>query len=109
MNPMDLFKNLSSLQSKMGEAQEQLKHISVTGTAGGDMVRITMNGEFTVLKVEISPDVIDPNDPELIQDLVLAAATDAQHKAKEVIREQMSSLTGGMNLPPDLFNMGNMG
>ncbi|MFW5802158.1 MAG: YbaB/EbfC family nucleoid-associated protein [Spirochaeta sp.] len=106
MNPMDLFKNLSQLQSKMGEAQEQLKTISVQGTAGGDLVKITMNGEFTVLKVEISPEVIDPNDPGMVQDLVLAAATDAQHKVKEAIREQMSSVTGGLNLPPDLFNMG---
>ncbi len=106
MNPMDLFKNLSQLQSKMGEAQEQLKTISVQGTAGGDLVKITMNGEFTVLKVEISPEVIDPNDPGMVQDLVLAAATDAQHKVKEAIREQMSSVTGGLNLPADLFNMG---
>lgn len=106
MNPMEMFKNLSNLQSKMGEAQQQLKSITVTGTAGGDMVRISMNGEFLVLKVEISPDVIDPNDPEMIQDLVLAAATDAQHKVREAIQERMSSMTGGMNLPPDLFNMG---
>lgn len=102
---MDLFKNISQLQSKMGEAQEQLKGLQMQGSAGGGMVHITMNGEFAVLKVEISPEVLDPNDPEMVQDLVLAAATDAQQKVKEAIREQMSSMTGGLDIPPDLFNM----
>lgn len=105
MNPMDMLKNLGQLQSKMGEAQEQLKKISVEGSAGGDLVKITMNGEFRIMNVWISPEIIDPSDPEMLQDLILAAAAVAQEKVKSAIQQNMASFTGGMNLPPDLFNL----
>ncbi|GAB6091046.1 YbaB/EbfC family nucleoid-associated protein [Spirochaeta dissipatitropha] len=105
MNPMDMLKNLGQLQSKMGEAQEQLKKISVEGSAGGDLVKIRMNGEFRIMSVWISPEIIDPSDPEMLQDLILAAASAAQEKVKAAIQQNMSSFTGGMNLPPDLFNL----
>lgn len=105
MNPMDLFKNLQNMQQRITEAQSQLKELSVTGTAGGDLVRVTMRGDFSVEKVHIDPEVLDPQDPQMTEDLVLAAVTDAQYKAKEAIQEHMGEITGGMNLPPDMFNM----
>jgi hypothetical protein len=102
---MELLKNFQSIQSKMNETQEKLGSVTVTGTAGGDMVRIEINGHFQVLSVDISPEAIDPSDKEMLQDLVLAAFTDAMTKAKDAIREEMSSLTGGMDIPPGMMGM----
>jgi len=97
---MDLFKNLQNLQSQFSDMQEKLKEITVTGSSGGDMVRVEMNGQFDVLDLSISPDVVDPNDVGMLQDLIKAAFTDAQSKVKEQMQQQMSDLTGGMDLPP---------
>jgi hypothetical protein len=100
MNPMDLFKNLQNLQSQFSDMQEKLKAITVTGSSGGDMVRVEMNGQFEVLDVSISPEVVDPQDVGMLQDLMKAALTDAQAKVKDKMQEQMSELTGGMDIPP---------
>ena len=100
MNPMDLFKNLQNLQSQFSEMQEKMKAITVTGTSGGDMVRVEMNGQFDVLDLSISPEVVDPQEVGMLQDLIKAAYTDAQSKVKEQMQQQMSELTGGMDLPP---------
>jgi hypothetical protein len=100
MNPMDLFKNLQNLQSQFSEMQEKMKAITVTGTSGGDMVRVEMNGQFDVLDLSISPEIVDPQEVGMLQDLIKAAYTDAQSKVKEQMQQQMSELTGGMDLPP---------
>ncbi len=103
INPMDFLKNFQNIQSKLSEAQERMKDVTAVGTSGGDMVRVTINGQMEVQKVEISPEAVDPGDIEMLQDLVLAAFTNAMEKVKEEIRQQMSSLTGGMDLPPGMF------
>ncbi|MFW6215866.1 MAG: YbaB/EbfC family nucleoid-associated protein [Alkalispirochaetaceae bacterium] len=103
MNPMDLLKNFQGLQDKLKESQAKLKTVSVTGTAGGDMVRITINGEFRVLQVEIADEVVEEGDKEMIQDLVRAAFTDATVRLKEQLQQEMSSITGGLDIPPGLF------
>ena len=100
MNPLEMFKNLQNLQSKMGDMQERMQAITSTGSSGGDMVRIEINGQMEVLKVTIIPEVVDPEEITMLEDLVLAAFSDASAKIKEKIREEMSSITGGMNLPP---------
>ena len=100
---MDLLKNMQQLQSKMNEAQERVKEVTATGSAGGDMVRITLTGEFAVQNVEISLEAVDPDDLGMLEDLVLAAFSDAAYKIKEKIQQEMSSVTGGLNLPPGLF------
>lgn len=87
----------------MGEAQERVKHVTVTGSSGGGMVRVEMTGEFSVTSVTIDPEAVDPSDVGMLQDLVLAAVTDAITRVKERVREEMSSVTGGINLPPGLF------
>jgi hypothetical protein len=97
---MDLFKNLQNLQSQFSEMQEKMKAITVTGTSGGDMVRVEMNGQFDVLDLSISPEIVDPQEVGMLQDLIKAAYTDAQSKVKEQMQQQMSELTGGMDLPP---------
>ena len=103
MNPMDIMKNVQQLQSRMSEAQSRLKEIVAVGTAGGDMVKIHITGEFIVTNVQISPEAVDPSDVEMLQDLVRAAMSDAVFKVREQIQEQMSAVTGGLNLPPNLF------
>jgi len=105
MNPFDLLKQFQDMQGKMGEIQEKMKTITVEGTSGGDMVRIKINGQMEVLSVQISKEAVDPDDIRMLEDLVLAAFTDAMHKIKEKLREEMSSLTGGIDLPPGLLGM----
>lgn len=100
---MDILKNMQQLQSRMNEAQERVKDVTATGTAGGDMVRITLTGEFAVTNVDISPEAIDPDDLGMLEDLVLAAFSDAVYKVKEKIQQEMSSVAGGLDLPPGLF------
>lgn len=103
MNPMDILKNVQHLQSRMTDAQAKVKEIRASGTAGGDMVRIELTGEFAVTKVTISPEAVDPEDIGMLEDLVLAAFSDASFKVREQIQQEMSSVTGGLNLPPGLF------
>ena len=103
MNPMDLFKNFQNIQSRMGEMQERMKSLVVTGTSGGGMVSIGMNGQMQVTEVNIAPEAVDPEDVEMLQDLIFAAFTDASAKIKEKMQEEMSSITGGIDLPPGLF------
>jgi DNA-binding YbaB/EbfC family protein len=105
MNPMDLLKNFQNIQSRMGEMQEQMKAVVVTGTSGGGMVSIGMNGQMEITGVKISPEAVDPEDIEMLQDLVFAAFADASAKIKEKMREEMSKLTGGIDIPPGLFGM----
>lgn len=105
MNPMDILKNLQNLQSRMGEMQEKLQGVSVTGTSGGDMVRITVNGQMEVQHVSISPEAVDPKDIGMLEDLVFAAFSDASAKIRERLKEELSSLTGGLDIPPGLFGM----
>lgn len=106
MNPMDMFKNFGQLQSKMQEAQARLKEISVTGSAGGGMVSITMNGEFQVLAVDIAREVIDPDDKSMVQDLIRAAHNDAVSKIREALQANVSSVVGDMPISPDMFGGG---
>jgi DNA-binding YbaB/EbfC family protein len=105
INPMDLFKNMQSIQSKVSEMQERLKEIVVTGSSGGGMVKIELDGQFFVRRVEISPEAVDPSDIEMLQDLVLAAFSDASAKIKEKMKEEASVFTDGMNLPPGLLGL----
>ncbi len=106
MNPMEILKNAQQLQSRMNEAQGRVKGIVASGSAGGDMVRVSITGEFIVTKVEISPEAVDPDDLKMLEDLVLAAFSDAVYKVKEKVQQEMSSVTGGLNLPPELFGQG---
>ncbi|MFP4362902.1 MAG: YbaB/EbfC family nucleoid-associated protein [Spirochaetia bacterium] len=102
-NPMELMKNLQNMQSNMNEMQEKLKDVTVEGSAGGGMVKVTMNGKMDVTDVKISEEVVDPEDVGMLEDLMLAAFTNAMNNTRDKIREEMSSLTGGMNIPPNFM------
>ncbi len=103
INPMDILKNFQNMQSRVNELQEKMKNIVVRGTAGGDMVIIEMNGQMDVTRVTISPEVVNSEEVEMLQDLILAAFTDASSKVKEEMRKEMSSITGGLDIPPGLL------
>lgn len=105
MNPMDLLKNLQSMQGQFQAVQARLASVRVTGTAGGDMVKITLSGQMDVISVSIAPEIVNPNDVKMLEDLILAAFTDASAKIREKIREEISSLTGGLNIPPGFMGM----
>lgn len=97
MNPMDMMKNFQNMQSQISEMQEKLKEVTVTGTSGGDMVQVDLNGHMAVTGIRISKDIVDPEDVEMLQDLVLAAFNDAYAKVKEKLSsELLGSLPPGM-------------
>ncbi len=104
-NPMDLMKMLQSLQQNMGNMQEKLRSVTVTGSAGGDMVKVEMNGHLEVLRVDFSPEVVGAEDRETLEDLTRAAVSDAITRVKEQLRDQFSSLTGGVPLPPGILGL----
>lgn len=105
MNPIDMFKNLQNMQSKVGVMQEKLRQLTVTGTSGGDMVRIVVNGQMEVQKVKISPEAVDTEDIEMLEDLIFAAFSDASVKVKDKLKEEMSALTGGLDIPPEMLGL----
>jgi DNA-binding YbaB/EbfC family protein len=104
INPFEIFKQFQDIQSRMGDIQEKLRTVRVTGAAGGGLVIVEMNGRMDIEKVVISPEVVDPNDVRMLEDLVLAAVTDALTKLKEKLKDEMSQLTG-LNLPPGLLGL----
>ncbi len=105
INPFDFLKQFGNMQERMNEIQGRLATISVVGSAGGDMVQVEMNGQMQVLAVHISEEAVDPAEIQMLQDLLQAAFSDALFKIKEKIREEVSSLTGGLNLPPGLMGI----
>ncbi|HUV07522.1 MAG TPA: YbaB/EbfC family nucleoid-associated protein [Spirochaetia bacterium] len=105
INPMDLLKNFQNIQSRINEMQGKLKDIKTVGSAGGGMVQTEMNGQMEVFGVRISPEAVDPEDIEMLQDLILASYADALAKIKERVKEEMSSITGGLDLPPGLLGL----
>lgn len=99
INMTDLVKQAQQFQQRLAQVQEQLGLKTVTASAGGGMVTVTVNGRQEVLEIQIERSVIDPDDPQLLQDLVRAAVNDAMRKAKATVQEEMVKLTGGVNIP----------
>ncbi|HSO43854.1 MAG: YbaB/EbfC family nucleoid-associated protein [Rhodospirillales bacterium] len=97
-----MMKQAQKLQAKMAEMQEQLGNTEISGAAGGGMVQVTVTGKGEVRKVRIDPSLVDPNDVEVLEDLLVAAFNDAKAKVEQHISEHMAELTGGMKLPPGL-------
>ncbi|WP_142384827.1 YbaB/EbfC family nucleoid-associated protein [Bacillus sp. M6-12] len=102
-NMQNMMKQMQKMQKKMAEAQEELGEKKIEGTAGGGMVTVVVSGHKEILEVNIKPDVVDPDDIEMLQDLVLAATNDALKKADELTNQTMGQFTKGMNLPGGMF------
>jgi len=92
-------KQAQKFQAKIAKLQEELGDRTVEASAGGGMVTVVANGRQEVVSIKIDPEVIDRDDPEMLQDLVLAAVNDALNRAKNMVSEEMGKLTQGMNLP----------
>lgn len=95
----DLVRQAQKMQHKMSDVQNSLKERIVEGTAGGGMVTILCNGQQEFVAVKIDPQVIDPDDPALLEDLILAAARQAIKKSRDMAQEEMNKATGGLNMP----------
>lgn len=94
-----LMRQAQQVQAKMAEMQEKLAGQTVEASAGGGMVTVVMNGKHEVQSLTIDPEVIDPSDVEMLEDLIIAAVNEARSKVDEMIKTEMSSLTGGLPIP----------
>ena len=95
----NMMKQAQKLQSKMLKLQEEMAEKTVEASSGGGMVKVVANGRHQLLSIHIEKEVIDPDDLEMLQDLILAAVNDALLKSQEMVTGEMSKLTGGMNIP----------
>jgi nucleoid-associated protein EbfC len=98
-----MLKQIQQMQAQMAKIQEALGEKTVTGTAGGGVVEVVANGHQKVLSVTLKPEVVDPADLDMLQDLVLAAVNDAMDKARELAAKEMGAVTAGIGLPPGLM------
>lgn len=95
----DMLRQAQALQKKMSKLQDELADREVSGTAGGGMITVVCTGKQEIRSIVIDKNAVDPEDVEMLQDLVLAAANDALRKSKEMAESEMGALTGGMNIP----------
>ena len=98
-NMANIMKQAQQMQVQMAKLQEEAATKTVTGSAGGGMVTVTANGALEVVSVRIDPEALKDADAEMLQDVVLAATNEALKNARQLMAEQMKSVTGGMNIP----------
>jgi nucleoid-associated protein EbfC len=98
-NMNQMMKQVKKMQEQMLKAQEELETKTVEGSAGGGVVNVKMSGHKKLLEVNIKPEAVDPEDIEMLQDLILTAVNDALAKAEELANKDMGRFTGGMNIP----------
>jgi DNA-binding YbaB/EbfC family protein len=102
MNIQKMLKQAQQMQAKMQEAQEEVSQKEIEVTAGGGKITVKANGAGDVLSIKISKDVVDPNDVEMLEDLVLTGVQKAIKEARDLMQSEMGKLTGGMGLPPGM-------
>ena len=95
----DLLKQAQEMQGRIAKIQEELGQKTVEGSAGGGMVQVTVNGQFNLTAVKIEPSVINPEEKEMLEDLIRAAVNDGMRKAREMVSTEMSKITGGFKIP----------
>ncbi len=102
MDIMKMMKQASQLQSRMQQMQEDLAALEVEGQSGGGLVKVRVNGKFDTRSIKIDPSLLKPEDAEMVEDLIVAALSDAKGKAETEIQAKMQEITGGLPLPPGL-------
>ncbi len=102
-NMNNLMKQARKMQEQMVKMQEELEDKTVEATVGGGVVSVVANGKKEILEITIQPEAVDPDDIEMLQDLILAAVNEAIRKAEEMAQGEMGKLTGGMGMPPGMF------
>ena len=98
----NMIKQAQELQQKMADAQQKVETLEAEGVAGGGIVKVTINGKNNVTSIKIDDSVIDKNEKEILEDLIMAAFNDAKEKIQKKIADEMSSVTGGLKLPPGM-------
>ncbi len=103
----NLMREAQKIQEKLAKTQEEAKQKTAEASSGGGMVTAVANGSGELLSIAIEKDVVNPDDVEMLQDLVLAACNEAIKRAQEMMQDEMSKLTGGLQIPsmPDISNM----
>ncbi len=101
-NLVQMLKQAQQMQARMAEMQAKLAEIEVTGSSGGGMVQVTLNGKSEVKNLKLDKSAVDPNETEVLEDLILAAFNDAKARADRLATEEMEKLTGGLKLPPGM-------
>ncbi len=97
-----MLKQAQEMQSRMAELQTRLAEVEMSGSSGGGLVQVTLNGKGEMKKVKIDKSLILPDEVEVLEDLVLAAANDAKTRVEAFVAQEMSKLTGGLQLPPGM-------
>ena len=101
-NLAGMLKQAQQMQQKMADMQAALESAEVDGTAGGGMVTVTLSGKGEMKRIRIDPSIANPDDVEMLEDLILAAHKDAKGKAEAYAAEEMKKVTGGLELPPGM-------
>lgn len=102
-NMGNMMKQVQKMQKQMVKMQEELQQRTLEATSGGGMVRVEVSGKKELVSLEIDPQAVDPEDVEMLQDMILAAVNEGLRKVDEMMATEMQKLTGGLNLPPGLF------
>ena len=98
----DMMKQAQEMQAKMGEMQDALADMEIEGTSGAGMITVTLNGKGEMKGVNIAPELFSSEEAEVVEDLIVAAHNDAKSKVESRTQEEMSKITGGLNLPPGM-------
>ena len=96
----DMMKQVQAMQSRMAEMQAKLDEATVTGQSGGGLVKVTLTGKGAMTGLVIDPSLLKPEEKDILEDLIVAAHTDAKNKSEAMMAEEMKSVTGGLPLPP---------
>ncbi len=99
MNMQQIMRQAQKMQKKMEEAQEEAANQIVEASAGGGMVAVKVNGRQELLEITIEKDVVNPDDVEMLQDLIVAAVNEGMKKAQQVMQDKLQGITGGLNIP----------
>ncbi|WP_419798646.1 MAG: YbaB/EbfC family nucleoid-associated protein [Terasakiella sp.] len=101
-NMAKMMQQAQKMQAKMQEFQDGLLELEIYGTSGGGMVNVVINGKADVKKIDVDKNLVDPEDKEVMEDLIVAALADAKSKMEEEVNKRMSEITGGLQLPPGM-------
>ncbi len=99
MNMQQMMKQARKMQDQLAAAQENIAQTTVDASAGGGMVKVTVNGDMQITALTIDPEALDPDDVEMLEDMVMAAVNEAMRGIGEIANKQMSAITGGLNIP----------
>ena len=101
-NIMNMMKQAQELQAKVAEMQAELENMHVEGVSGGGLVKVVLNGKGAMARISIDVSLLKPGDAEILEDLIVAAHSDAKQKSEQAMAEKLQALTGGLPLPPGM-------